>query len=417
MRGFQAAGAAPLVTGEPVPDPETLATAIRIGNPASWQLAVAARDESGGRFEAVTDEQILAAQRELAAPRRRLRRARLRRGRRRPAQDARGGASRTPGRPVVVTVTGHGLKDTDTALEGFRPTRRHRRRRRRRRRGRGRRTGAERGDVTLRRRPGRGHRAGHQGQPRARLRRARPRAGAARQLDGRGDRDGLVVEVAGEGADDVAARRDATWWSGRCGRRSTRWGVAPPGAPAALRQRRSRTPAAWARPRPLSSPGSRWPAGWSPAALLLDDDGSFAARRRARGPPRQRRPGLLRRLRDRGREADELVRRPGRVDPRVAAVVFVPPTPCRPRSRAGCCRRRCRTPTPPPTPVGPRCWWPRSPGARAPARRHPRPAPPGLPASRRCPRRSGSSSAAGRRGAGGRLRGRARPCWPSSRTA
>ena len=67
MRGFQAEGAAPLVTGEPFPDPETKATAIRIGNPASWKLAEAARDESGGRFEAVTDAQILAAQRELAS--------------------------------------------------------------------------------------------------------------------------------------------------------------------------------------------------------------------------------------------------------------------------------------------------------------------------------------------------------------
>ncbi len=62
MRGFQAEGAAPLVTGEPFPDPETKATAIRIGNPASWKLAVAAADESGGRFAAVSDAQILAAQ-------------------------------------------------------------------------------------------------------------------------------------------------------------------------------------------------------------------------------------------------------------------------------------------------------------------------------------------------------------------
>src|SRR6187455_2450496 len=67
IRGFQAEGAAPLVTGEPFPDPETRATAIRIGNPASWKLAEAARDESGGRFASVTDGQILAAQRELAA--------------------------------------------------------------------------------------------------------------------------------------------------------------------------------------------------------------------------------------------------------------------------------------------------------------------------------------------------------------
>ena len=67
MWGFQAAGAAPLVLGHPVLDPETVATAIRIGNPASADLAIAARDESGGLIEAVTDEQILAAQALLAA--------------------------------------------------------------------------------------------------------------------------------------------------------------------------------------------------------------------------------------------------------------------------------------------------------------------------------------------------------------
>jgi threonine synthase len=66
MLGFQAAGAAPIVRGSPVPHPETVATAIRIGNPASWASAVAARDESGGRIEAVTDDEILAAYRSLA---------------------------------------------------------------------------------------------------------------------------------------------------------------------------------------------------------------------------------------------------------------------------------------------------------------------------------------------------------------
>jgi threonine synthase len=65
MMGFQAAGAAPLVTGAAVPNPETVATAIRIGNPASWSKAIAARDESGGRIDAVTDEEILAAYRDL----------------------------------------------------------------------------------------------------------------------------------------------------------------------------------------------------------------------------------------------------------------------------------------------------------------------------------------------------------------
>ena len=66
MLGFQAAGAAPLVLGKPVEAPETIATAIRIGNPASWSLAIAARDESNGRIEAVTDDEILAAYRDVA---------------------------------------------------------------------------------------------------------------------------------------------------------------------------------------------------------------------------------------------------------------------------------------------------------------------------------------------------------------
>jgi threonine synthase len=66
MFGFQAAGAAPIVLGRRVEDPETIATAIRIGDPASWQKAVSARDDSGGLIEAVTDDQILAAWRDLA---------------------------------------------------------------------------------------------------------------------------------------------------------------------------------------------------------------------------------------------------------------------------------------------------------------------------------------------------------------
>jgi threonine synthase len=66
MFGFQAAGAAPIVLGRPVDVPETVATAIRIGNPASWAKADAARDESGGRIEAVTDDEILAAWQSLA---------------------------------------------------------------------------------------------------------------------------------------------------------------------------------------------------------------------------------------------------------------------------------------------------------------------------------------------------------------
>jgi threonine synthase len=66
MMGFQAAGAAPLVLGKPVKNPETIATAIRIGNPASWKDAEAARDQSGGVIDSVTDEEILDAYKLLA---------------------------------------------------------------------------------------------------------------------------------------------------------------------------------------------------------------------------------------------------------------------------------------------------------------------------------------------------------------
>jgi threonine synthase len=67
MLGFQAAGAAPIVAGHPIAEPETIATAIRIGNPASWYGATAAASESGGGIYAVTDEEILEAYRFLAA--------------------------------------------------------------------------------------------------------------------------------------------------------------------------------------------------------------------------------------------------------------------------------------------------------------------------------------------------------------
>ena len=66
MFGFQASGAAPIVDGAPVSHPQTIATAIRIGNPASWPLAEAARDESGGLIDKVTDREILAAYRIIA---------------------------------------------------------------------------------------------------------------------------------------------------------------------------------------------------------------------------------------------------------------------------------------------------------------------------------------------------------------
>ncbi|MER3425907.1 MAG: threonine synthase [Thermus sp.] len=113
MLGFQAAGAAPLVLGHPVERPETLATAIRIGNPASWEGAIRAKEESQGALEAVTDEEILeaylylareeglfvepASAASLAGVWRMLREGRLKGGR------------------VVLTLTGHGLKDPGTA--------------------------------------------------------------------------------------------------------------------------------------------------------------------------------------------------------------------------------------------------------------------------------------------------------------
>lgn len=118
MRAFQAEGAAPLVLGHPVEHPETRATAIRIGNPASWKLAEAARDQSGGRFAKLSDDQILSAQAELARhdgvfvePASAAGVAGL-------LADLAAGESYA-GKTTVITVTGHGLKDTATALEFF----------------------------------------------------------------------------------------------------------------------------------------------------------------------------------------------------------------------------------------------------------------------------------------------------------
>jgi threonine synthase len=111
MYGFQAAGAAPIVLGHPVENPETVATAIRIGNPASWYGATAAASESGGRIEAVTDEEILAAYRFLAAEEAVFCE---------PASAASVAGLLKVGVPedstVVCTLTGHGLKDPDRAI-------------------------------------------------------------------------------------------------------------------------------------------------------------------------------------------------------------------------------------------------------------------------------------------------------------
>jgi threonine synthase len=115
MLGWQAMGAAPIVRGEPVLHPETIATAIQIGNPASWDSAVAARDESGGHIGAITDAQILDAYRVLAAeegvfvePASAASVAGL-------LQAAADGLV-DGSDEVVCTVTGHGLKDPQRAV-------------------------------------------------------------------------------------------------------------------------------------------------------------------------------------------------------------------------------------------------------------------------------------------------------------
>ncbi len=116
MLGWQAAGAAPIVLGEPVLHPETLATAIQIGNPASWDGAVAARDESGGHIGAVSDGDIIEAYRMLAAdegcfvePASAASVAGLLRA----AADG----LVAPEETIVCTVTGHGLKDPQRAIK------------------------------------------------------------------------------------------------------------------------------------------------------------------------------------------------------------------------------------------------------------------------------------------------------------
>ncbi|MBI4683508.1 MAG: threonine synthase [Nitrospirae bacterium] len=120
MLGFQAAGAAPIVKGEPVKNPETIATAIRIGNPASWKWAVAARDESGGIIDSVTDEEILDAYKYIAS----------REGIFcEPASAASlAGVIKlskqdffSEGDTIVCTLTGHGLKDPDNAIKLSKP--------------------------------------------------------------------------------------------------------------------------------------------------------------------------------------------------------------------------------------------------------------------------------------------------------
>jgi threonine synthase len=120
MMGFQAEGAAPIVRGHPIEKPETVATAIRIGNPASWQKAAAARDESGGIIDIVSDAEILSAQKTLAT------RAGIF-GEPASAASLAGLLKLSKkgmdfsGKRIVCVITGTGLKDTDTALRDAPP--------------------------------------------------------------------------------------------------------------------------------------------------------------------------------------------------------------------------------------------------------------------------------------------------------
>ncbi len=117
MMGYQASESAPIVVGHPIDDPHTVATAIKIGNPASWKSATAARDESGGIIDMVTDSEILAAYRLIAAqgvfaePASAASVAGLLKF------SASGGLK--PGSIAVCTLTGHGLKDPDTAMKNL----------------------------------------------------------------------------------------------------------------------------------------------------------------------------------------------------------------------------------------------------------------------------------------------------------
>jgi threonine synthase len=120
MMGFQAEGAAPIVRGYPIEHPETIATAIRIGNPASWKQAENARDESGGLIDMVSDSEILSAQKLLAArvgvfgePASAASLAGLIKMKQKGMDFS--------GKKIVCVITGNGLKDSDIALKNTEP--------------------------------------------------------------------------------------------------------------------------------------------------------------------------------------------------------------------------------------------------------------------------------------------------------
>lgn len=126
MVGFQAAGAAPIVHGSPVENPETLATAIRIGNPASWKKAEEARDESTGLINAVTDDEILNAYKLISQTEGILAEPASAASLAGVIKISQESPDLIPADSIITaTLTGHGLKDPDIAIEtaGFQPIR------------------------------------------------------------------------------------------------------------------------------------------------------------------------------------------------------------------------------------------------------------------------------------------------------
>ena len=351
MRGWQAEGAAPLVLGAPVPDPETVASAIRIGNPASWDLAMEAADSSGGKFRQVSDTEILAAQRELASrdgvfvepasaagvagP---------------PARGPRGRAVRRPaarGHRDGSRPEGHRHR----AVDLHRP-RRHRVRRRRRRRGRSSRTGLTcpfvAGPVTV-----------EVPATSANLGPGYDCLGLALELTdtlvGEVDPRGLEVHIEGGGR-EPPARRVAPGRARHAGRvrGDGRAAAGPhpvlhepdpaqPGHGLVLRGHRRGH-----RAGPSTRRGRGRRCSTTAQALSLAN--------RIEGHPDNVAPALLGGFVIAGQAGELVWAQNAPVDPSISAVVFVPPYGVRTEVARGLLpETRCPTPTRPRTPAGRRC--------------------------------------------------------------
>ena len=340
--------------GHVVKNPETIASAIRIGNPASWELALAAREDSDGYFGAIDDDEHPRGAPHPLRRGRHLRRARLARSASPACSSAPRPARSRKGATVVLTVTGHGLKDPQWALrtadgDDVTPTivaGRHRRDRRRAR------PGDRRHDARTASPVGRSvHRQGarHHGEPRPRLRHARPRARALRRARRHRARRARRrrVDVHGVGAGEVPTDETQP-------RRARH-------RPRLRRLRAARCPASTSiarntipHGRGLGSSGAAIVSGIMAAKGLLEgiveidaDRPARASRPRWRGTPTTSRPRSSAASpspgsRPDGPAAQEAHRAPRRLAARARARA----RPCRPRSRAACSRSRCRTRTP-----------------------------------------------------------------------